>query len=212
MDLVIAIVALLVGAAFCFGGFRFFLVLLPLWGFLVGFNVGTEAMQALFGDGTFATVTSWAVGLILALVFAIGSYLYYWLAIALLGGGVGYALGVSVWGLIGSETGVIAFVIGIVVGAVFAIGVLALNVPKYLVIVLSALGGAAAILAGWFVLIGTIPTDNINWVTVGAEISKNWFYLIVWGVIAAAGMVVQVMSTTLGPDAYMLERERYRYP
>ena len=211
MQFVIAVVALAVGAAFCFGGFRFFLLLLPLWGFLVGFNVGTEAMQALFGDGTFATVTSWAVGLILALVFAIGSYLYYWLAIALLGGGVGYALGVSVWGLIGSETGVIAFVIGIIVGAVFAIAVLALNVPKYLVIVLSALGGAAAIVAGWFVLVGTIPTDNITWVTVGAEISNNWFWLIVWGVLAAAGMVIQAMSTNFGPDTYTLERERYRY-
>jgi len=211
MQFVIAVVALAVGAAFCFGGFRFFLLLLPLWGFLVGFNVGTEAMNALFGDGTFATVTSWVVGLVLALVFAIGSYLYYWLAIALLGGGVGYALGVSVWGLIGSETGVIAFVIGIIVGAVFAIAVLALNVPKYLVIVLSALGGAAAIVAGWFVLVGTIPTDNITWVTVGAEISNNWFWLIVWGVLAAAGMVIQAMSTNFGPDTYTLERERYRY-
>jgi Domain of unknown function (DUF4203) len=211
MQFVIALVALAVGAAFCFGGFRFFLLLLPLWGFLVGFNVGTEAMNALFGDGTFATVTSWVVGFVLALVFAIASYLYYWLAIALLGGGVGYALGVSVWGLIGSETGVIAFVIGIIVGAVFAIGVLALNVPKYLVIVLSGLGGAAAILAGWFVLVGTIPTDNITWVTVGAEISKNWFWLIVWGVIAAAGILVQAINTSFGPDTYVLERERYRY-
>jgi Domain of unknown function (DUF4203) len=211
MQFVIALVALAVGAAFCFGGFRFFLLLLPLWGFLVGFNVGTEAMNALFGDGTFATVTSWVVGFVLALVFAIASYLYYWLAIALLGGGVGYALGVSVWGLIGSETGVIAFVIGIIVGAVFAIGVLALNVPKYLVIVLSGLGGAAAILAGWFVLVGTIPTDNITWVTVGAEISKNWFWLIVWGVLAAAGILVQAINTSFGPDTYVLERERYRY-
>jgi len=211
MQFVIAIVALIIGAAFCFGGFRFFLLLLPLWGFVVGFNVGTEAMNALFGDGTFATVTSWVVGLVLALVFALASYLYYWLAIALLGGGVGYALGVSVWGIIGNETGVIAFVIGIVVGAVFAIGVLALNVPKYLVIVLSGLGGAATVLAGWFVLIGTIPTDSITWVSVGAEIANSWFYLLVWGVIAAAGIVAQAYLTSFGPDSYELNRTSYRY-
>ena len=102
MQFIIAIVAVLIGAAFCFGGYRFFLVLLPLWGFLVGFNVGTDAVSAIFGDGTFATVTSWVVGFVLALVFAVFSYLWYWLAVAILGGSVGYMLGVSAWGLIGS--------------------------------------------------------------------------------------------------------------
>ena len=63
MQFIIAIIAVLVGAAFCFGGFRFFLLLLPIWGFVVGFNVGTDAVTAIFSDGTFATVTSWVVGL-----------------------------------------------------------------------------------------------------------------------------------------------------
>ncbi len=211
MALVIAIIALVVGAAFCFGGFRFFLLLLPLWGFVVGFSIGTDAVTTLFGDGAFATATSWVVGLVVALVFAIASYLYYYLAIALMGGMVGYTLGASAWGLIGNEYGAIAFVIGIVVGAIVAIVVLALNVPKYLVIVLTALGGSATILAGWFVLIGTIPTDSIHWTEVGAKITDSWFYLIVWAVIAAAGMLAQLRSTSVGPDSYELNRVSYRY-
>jgi Domain of unknown function (DUF4203) len=211
VQFVIAIVALLVGAAFCFGGFRFFLLLLPIWGFVVGFNVGTEAVRALFNDGTFATVLSWVVGLVLAVGFSIFSYLYYWLAIALLGGGVGYAIGASAWGLIGNEYGLVAFVIGVVCGAILALVVLALNVPKYLVIVVSGLGGAATVLAGWFVLIGTIPTDDITWTAIGAAITDNGFYLIVWGVLAAAGIVGQVMSSSMGPDSYELNRASYRY-
>jgi len=211
MQFIIAIVAVLIGAAFCFGGYRFFLVLLPLWGFLVGFNVGTDAVSAIFGDGTFATVTSWVVGFVLALVFAVFSYLWYWLAVAILGGSVGYMLGVSAWGLIGNEQGFIALVIGLVCAAILAIAVLALNVPKLLVIVLSGLGGAATILTGWFVLTGAIATDNIHWTTVGHEITKNWFWLIVWGVLAAAGILAQVASSRLGPDSYQLERTSYRY-
>ena len=70
---------------------------------------------------------------------------------------VGYAIGASAWGIIGNEQGVIAFVIGLVVAVVFAIAILALNVPKYLVIVLTGLGGAAVVLEGWFLLIGKIP-------------------------------------------------------
>jgi Domain of unknown function (DUF4203) len=211
MQLVMAILAVVIGLAFAFGGWRFFLLLLPLWGFVIGFSLGTEAMRSLFGDGTFATVTSWVVGLVIALVFAALAYLYYYAAIAILAGTVGYLIGASAWGLIGSEQGVIAFVIGLVVGVVFAIAVLALNVPRYLVIVLTGLGGAAAILLGWFLLIGKVPADNVTWWQVGQLIKDSWFYLIVWALIAAAGILAQLRAPALGPDTYELDQASYRY-
>src|SRR6478752_1045981 len=61
MQLVIALLAVLLGVLFAFGGWRFFLILLPFWGLFMGFNIGTEATRALLGDGTFATLTSWAI-------------------------------------------------------------------------------------------------------------------------------------------------------
>ena len=211
MTLVLAILALAIGLAFAFGGWRFFLLLLPLWGFLLGFDLGTEAMRALFGDGTFATVTSWVVGFVVAVAFAVLSYFFYYAAIAIMAGTVGYAVGASAWGLIGNEQGVIAFVIGLVVAVALAIAVLALNVPKYLVIVVTGLGGAAAILLAWFLLIGSVPADNVTWWQVGALIKANWFYLIVWAVLAAAGIVAQLRGPTVGPDRYELDRAEYRY-
>ena len=211
MQIVIAIVAAVIGLAFAFGGWRFFLLLLPFWGFLVGFNVGTEAVAALFGGGTFATLTSWVIGLVFAVAFALFSYLYYYAAIALVGGALGYAIGASLWGIVGNEHSLIALVIGLALGAVFAIGIIALNVPRLLVIVLTGLGGAAAILAGWFILTGQIPTDTIHWAAVGQLISDSWFYLIVWGVIAAAGIIVQLVAPPIGPDTYKLDKESYRY-
>ncbi len=211
MQVLMAILALVIGLAFCFGGWRFFLVLLPLWGFVVGFSLGTEAMRALFGDGTFATVTSWLVGLVIAVGFAVLSYFFYYVAIAVFAGTVGYAIGASAWGIIGNEQGAIAFVIGLVVGVVFAVAALALNVPRYLVIVLTGLGGAAAVLAGWFLLIGKVPTDNVTWWQVGHLIKDSWFYLIVWAVIAAAGILAQLRAPAVGPDTYELERSSYRY-
>jgi len=211
MTLVLAILALAIGLAFCFGGWRFFLLLLPLWGFLLGFDLGTEAMRALFGDGTFATVTSWVVGFVVAIAFAVLSYFFYYAAIAIMAGTVGYAIGASAWGLIGNEQGVIAFVIGLVVAVALAIAVLGLNVPKYLVIVVTGLGGAAAILLAWFLLIGQVPADNVTWWQVGALIKSNFIYLIVWAVIAAAGIVAQLRGPALGPDQYQLDRAQYRY-
>ena len=211
MQLLVGILAVLIGLAFAFGGWRFFLLLLPLWGFVVGFSLGTEAMRALFGDGTFATVTSWVVGFVIAVLFAVFSYLYYYIAIAVLAGTVGYALGASVWGLIGNEQGVIAFVIGLVVGVIFAAVALALNVPRYLVIVLTGLGGAAAVVAGWFILIGKVPSDNVTWWQVGQLIKDSLFYLIVWALIGAAGILAQLRGPAMGPDTYQLEQTSYRY-
>lgn len=211
MTLIIALIAMALGALWAFFGWRFFLLLLPFWGLLVGFNVGTEAVTAIFGDGTFATVTSWVVGFVLALVFAVLSWLWWYFAVALLAGSVGFALGQSIWGLIGSETGLIAFMLGIVLGAVFAIGVLVLNAPRYLVIVFSALGGAAAVLAGWFILTGAIPSEAINWVTVGQKIGDSLFYLIVWLAIAGAGMVAQLATPDFGTTRYEYSKTSFRY-
>ncbi|MCJ7712824.1 MAG: TMEM198/TM7SF3 family protein [Chloroflexi bacterium] len=211
MQFIIAIVAAVIGLAFAFGGWRFFLLLLPFWGLLVGFNVGTEAIRAIFNDGTFVTLISWAVGIGFALLFAVLSYFFYYAAIALLAGSVGYAIGGSLWGLIGNSDGLIAFVLGLVVAVVFVIGALALSVPRILVIVLTSLGGAAAVLAGWFILTGQLPTDNITWMQIGSLIRDSWFWLIIWGVIAAAGMIVQMVTSALGPDTYEMDRESYRY-
>ena len=211
MQLLMAILAVVIGLAFAFGGWRFFLLLLPLWGFFVGFSLATEGMRALTGDGTFATVTGWVVGLVVALVFAGLAYLFYYAAVAIFAGTVGYTIGAAAWGIIGNEQGVIAFVIGLVVGVILAIGVLALNVPRYLVIVLTGLGGAAAIVAGWFLLIGKVPADNVTWWQVGQLIKDSWFYLIVWALIAAAGILAQLRAPAIGPDTYELDQASYRY-
>ena len=212
MQFVIAIVALLVGAAFCFGGFKFFLLLLPLWGFVVGFNVGTDAVTAIFGDRTFATVVELGRG-----VRRRPAVRRVLVPLVLAGRRAPGRVGRLHPGLerLGPDrrrpTGFIAFGIGLVVAVALAIAVLALNVPKLLVIVLTGLGGAATILAGWFVLTGAIPTDNIHWTTVGKEILDSWFWLIVWGVVAAAGILAQLRAPTFGPDNYELSRTSYRY-
>lgn len=211
MQIIIALLAVVLGLAFAFGGWRFFLLLLPFWGLLTGFNVGTEAVRALLGDGTFATLTSWGVGIVLALVFAALCYLYWYGAVALLGATVGYIIGASAWGLIGNEQGVIAFVIGCIVGAVFAIATLALNVPKVLVVAVTAIGGAAMVVAGWFILTGQIPADNITWNAIGKAIGGSIIWFVVWAVLAVAGMLAQLKAPEFGPDSYELDRSSYRY-
>jgi hypothetical protein len=211
MQLVIALIAVVLGLLICFGGWRFFLLLLPFWGFIVGFQIGSEATAALFNQGTLATLVSWAVGLVLAIVFAVLSYLYYYAAVALLAGGVGYALGAGAWGLIGNEHGLIAFVIGLILGVVFAVGALALHVPKLLVVLLTSIGGAALVVGGWFILTGQVPTDDITWAKIGSLIAASLIWAIVWAVIAVAGLLAQLQGPAFGPSTYEFDETKYRY-
>jgi hypothetical protein len=210
-SLVLGIFALLIGALWAFFGFRFFLILLPIWGFFIGFLAGAQVMAALFGDGFLATVTGWVVGFVFGLVFAVLSYLYYWIAVILLGASVGYAVGTGLMDALSLGDGVLAVVVGLVVAAGAAFVTMVLRAPKYLVIALSAFGGSAAIIAGVLVIIGTVTVGELEFGIVGAalrEISSNIVWAIVWAVVGVAGLAYQVRST-LGLEE--LERTSYRY-
>ena len=140
--LLVGLLALAIGLAFAFYGFKLFLILLPIWGFFAGFLIGANLIASLLGGadaGFLATVTGWVVGFILGLVFAVLSYLYYWVAVILLGGFLGYELtyGVLDWLNIfpENEPGLIAFILALIVGAIFAVGFFILQMPAVLVIV-----------------------------------------------------------------------------
>jgi len=64
------LIASLFGALLCFFGYRLFLVLLPIWGFFFGLVLGAQSMQAIFGTGFLAEITSWVVGFVVGVLFA----------------------------------------------------------------------------------------------------------------------------------------------
>ena len=202
----LGIIALLVGAGFCFYGFKFFLILLPLWAFVAGFATGAQAMSVLFGDGFLATVTGWVIGFLTGAVFAVISYLWFWAAVVLLGAAVGYQLGVGAMALINLH-GFGAVAVGVIVGAVFAVGTIVLGVPRALVVALTALGGSATMVAGALLIIGRVKPDALGDGIVGAIIYDNILWLLVFAVVAALGIVWQLRM----PAAEELDRTQWRY-
>jgi len=199
-------VALVVGAGFTFYGFKFFLILLPLWAFVVGFAAGAQGMAVLFGEGFLATIIGWIVGFLLGAVFAVLSYLWYWAAVTLLGFFVGYQLGLGVMALV-SATGFFAIAIGIILGVIFAIGTILLGVPRALVVVLTAIGGAATVVAGALLIIGRIKPEALGDGIVGAIIYDNFVWLIAFAVVAALGIIWQLRM----PSAEDLDESQWRY-
>ena len=189
--LCMSMIALLIGLAVTFGGYRFFLFLLPIWGFFFGFGLGAETLQVIFGVGFLATVSSWVVGFIVGAIFAVLSYLFYFVAVALLAGSFGYGLAVALLTAIGLNFGFIVWALGIVAGIIVAAVVLIFNIQKYAIIVITALGGTGAIIFTLLAMFGNLTPAEVMLNPVMTAISNSFWWLLFYLVLAIAGIVVQ---------------------
>jgi hypothetical protein len=194
-DFLIGALILLAGAAFCFVGYRFFRILIAIWGFFAGFNLGTAAMTALFNNAFLGTTTGIILGLVIGLVFAALAYFFYYFAVVLLGASAGYELGSGLIGAIGlNNSGFVAVIVGVVLAVVFALLILVLNLPKLLIMVFTALGGAIAMLAGLLILVGQVKVAYLQYGDAVALVKASWFWSIVAIVLAVVGFLAQWRS------------------
>src|SRR3954447_3577196 len=128
-------IGLLFGAVLAFSGYRFFIFLLPIWGFFWGFGLGAQSIQAIFGNGFLSDISSWVVGFFVGLLFAVLSYFFFAAAVAILAGSMGYALGVGIMvGIFGGNLDILTWIVGIVVAMLFVVGVFALDLYKWAII------------------------------------------------------------------------------
>lgn len=193
--LCVGILALFLGLAMLFAGYRLFLVLLPIWGFFAGFFMGASAMTWLIGDGFLATVAGWGVGFILGLIFAILAYLFYLAGVAIIAGSIGYGLGSGLVFLLSDDLTVLAFVAGVVAAVIVAIITLALNLQNWVIIALTALGGATALFLSIMLLFNRIELSQLGTNPVRAILDDSPFWFILWLLVAAAGFAAQLAST-----------------
>ena len=145
-------IAFLFGLAMTFAGYKFFMILLPVWGFFFGLWLGAQSIQVLFGVGFLATVTSWVVGFIVGAVFAVLAYLFYLVAVAIIAGSLGYyvAFGLLLW--LGLQMGFLVWLIGIVAAIALAAVTLIFNLQKWVIILATAVLGASTIIGVFGVL------------------------------------------------------------
>jgi hypothetical protein len=188
-------IALFFGYLLLFAGYRFFLFLLPILGFVFGFGLGAQTVQALFGQAFLSTVTSWIVGFGMAVIFAALSYLFYIMAVAIVGGALGYALLVGILEAIGLQFGFVVWLVGILAAIAFGAGVIIFNVQKYVVIASTAILGAGVIVGTFLFLFGGLPAGEIALNAVRTALSGSPFWTIAFLALAGIGGIVQYEST-----------------
>jgi hypothetical protein len=196
----VSLLALLLGIAICFAGYRLFLILLPVWAFFAGFLVTAQAIQELFGGGFLVTTGSWVFGFVVGVLCALAAYFVYVAAIVVLAAGAGYELGVGVISGLGVSSGVLLFLVGLIVAAVLTAAVILLNLPKVLIVALTAAVGAGMILTGILLALGRVSLDALRWGIVGDFIHSSWLWSLVFLVIGGAGIAVQLFF----PEGYAL--------
>ena len=186
------LIALAFGVAVAFRGYRFFLVLLPILGFVIGFTLGAQTLQAIFDVGFLTTVTSWVVGFLLGLLFGVLSYLFYMVGVALLSFGLGYAIGAGFMGLFGFDLGLVSWLVGMVAGVALAGVVIFFNVQKWVIVAITSFFGSAAIIGSLMLVLGKISIEDLGTNAVGKAIEDSFLWLLFYMIIAVFGIASQI--------------------
>jgi hypothetical protein len=195
------LIGILFGLAVCFAGYRLFLVLLPIWGFFFGLVFGAQTMQALFGVGFLATITSWVVGFIVGAVFAVLAYLFYMVAVALIAGSLGYAAAVGLLTAIGLQMGFLVWLIGIVAAVALAIVTFRFNLAKWVIIIATGILGAGVIVGS--IVLMFYPAAQFMESPVKVVLQASPLTAILAIVVAVLGILAQVrQSRNFNLDSY----------
>jgi len=209
-SILVGLLAIGIGLAWAFYGLKLFTILLPIWAFFFGLIAGAQWGSDVFGNGFFATTLSWGIGIVFGIVLAAISFFWYYAAIVILGGAVGYALGVGFFEFFGfSGEGIIIVIIGLIVGAVFAIGTFVLGVPVLLVMALSAFSGAAAVVNGVLILVGRIKLDTLNDGIFGSLFTDGVVGTVAFLVLGVVALLWQIRD--VGTSIQSIDRSSYRY-
>jgi hypothetical protein len=162
-------------------GYPLFRLLLPIFGFMIGFVVG----YSIFGEERWFLAMVFSVGLAIALgALALAAWsLIVALAGVLLGASLGVGIGVAIGG-----TGIWLAIIGAVVG-----GFMFYRFRDLAVILFTALNGAWMLVAGAADVLGqgALAQRTRLALTTDLSLQPSWFLIIAFVVVGVIGVVVQ---------------------
>jgi hypothetical protein len=179
----------------------------------VGFIVGSNLWYAISpNDGFIATTIAIVIGIVVAVAFAALSYLYYYVAVIIAGGALGYLLGIGVMGIFGL-TGIVAWIVGLIVAVVFAGFFLRTAMPIWLAIWATALGGASAIVTGLGIFLGQVKLEDLNYGILNALWNATGvgpLWIVIGVILAVAGFFAQ--TKMVGEAIQAISKEQYANP
>lgn len=196
----LGIVNLLMGLLFLLRGGLAARVLIALWGAFLGFGGFALLGAGIAGSEPFGSPLSWILAVVGAVLLGWLGYAFYIAAVLFAIGSIGFLLAGMVAALLGASGGTATF-IGLAVGILAALGAAALHVPKVLLVVVTAMGGATATVLGVMLLVGVLDPAEFGELPGRDIIREQWWWNLAWFVLAAVGIVVQLRAVKNLPAA-----------
>lgn len=187
-----ALIASLFGLALVFAGYKFFRVLLPIWGFFFGLVFGAQSIQVLFNQSFLTTITSWMVGFIVGLLFAVLSYPFYLFAVALISASLGYLVVVGIWLWLRLPFGFVMWIVAILVSIAFVVLTFVLKLQKWVIVVATAILGAGVMV--WVMTALFNPITRLLENPVQVMLNTSPLLLILFLLLVIFGIIVQARS------------------
>jgi len=225
VDLIAGLLALAIGVGVLAGGYRLFRFLLPFIGFAVGFLAAAQLLSLILNEGFLGSTVTFVGAIIGGLALAWVAYAVWWLGVVLAFGGIGFALGFAVLPALGvAERELLNILLGVAAGVGLAAAAVVLRLPRVLVIVATALWGAAIAVAGVMVLLNVVEPDQLQYGGLTAVLRAPIVWIVAWLAAAGAGIVFQWVSSrdyqllpsgadiVRSDESYYGERESERPP
>ncbi len=196
-----AVFLVLGGAVACFAGYRFFRIVLGLYGFVLGALLATTVA----GAGSTSSLVLWAVvgGIAGALVLNLA----YFFGVVLVGAAVGAMAVTLLWSRASGDPHVLIVVAFAGVGALAAMWL-----QRYVLVTGTAFGGAWTLLVGVLALMGDVAAQAATaasgvWVVYPLDPApgRGWVP-VAWLALGAVGMFVQLRKA--GPRIKKVSRPR----
>jgi hypothetical protein len=190
-DIFIGLLTLVVGVVLCFGGHRFFRFLMVLVGITVGFILGASGVAAITRGQFLDSLWAWIVAIVVGLALGGLAIPFYAAGVAVLGGVVAYLVGSGVMAYLGYGTGTLTQAVGIVAGAMAIVLIYLFRVHRLVVLAVTALTGAGAILAGVLILLDKVAFDVPTATDPTAVLRSTPLWLLLLVVLFLAGIGAQ---------------------
>jgi len=195
-DILVGMLALIVGLVFCFSGYFALRVVIPIWGAFAGFMLGAGLVDNFTDEGFLASALGWVVGLAVGLVFGLLAYVFYEISVIIAMGAIGFALGSTLMVALGITWSWVIVLVGLAVGVLLAILAVVGDMPMIVLSVLSALAGASAATTGIMLIFGAISLNDFDSAATTDRLNEDWWWFAIYAVLAVAGLVVQIRNTT----------------
>lgn len=188
-----AVLLVVGGLVSCFAGYRFFRVVLVLYGFILGALLATSLVGA--GNTTQLVIAAIAGGAAGGLIL----YFAYFVGVALVGAAIGAVVVHAIWAQLGRDPQPLVVILFAIAGAAAA-----MVLQRYVIIVATAFGGAWTLILATLALTGTSRATKI---TSKSDVSviypfslqrEDRWLVIVWLALGIFGTLFQLGVTGRG--------------